>query len=230
MAAANSESYQGGHEVQMMFQPLSRSCQIHTLNEIYAMYFQADHGTFVEVGANDGESWSNTWHLAVGGWRGLYFEPIAELANKCKEKHKDNNVSVVQSCVGDHDGMTKLFLGSGATTSAYVAKNDTFYYGHSAERFMLAPVVTLNTALEEYNINNDFELLVIDVDGDELGVLAGLDLEKWSPFMIIIETCKHHPDLTWRFNAKAIDDVLREKYEEIYSDTINSIYICKGYK
>jgi len=71
----------------MNFQPLSRSCQIHTLNEIYSKYFDPDHGTFVEVGANNGERWSNTWHLANSGWKGLYFEPIAELADKIRKEN-----------------------------------------------------------------------------------------------------------------------------------------------
>lgn len=44
-----------------------------------------DNGIFVEVGANDGQTQSNTAYFARHrGWRGLLIEPIPELAARCR--------------------------------------------------------------------------------------------------------------------------------------------------
>jgi len=65
---------------------LSKSCQIPNLKKIYREIFgDCAFGTFVEVGAFDGESFSNTSGLADFGWRGLYIEPISEFAIQCKK-------------------------------------------------------------------------------------------------------------------------------------------------
>lgn len=204
----------------------SLSCQIPNINAIYQRYFDGT-GVFVEVGANDGYSWSNTWHLAQAGWQGLYFEPVEELANICWQKHICNNVEVIQAAVGSFDGFTKLYTGEGATTSDYVARNNTFGYGNSPDKFVMVPACTLNTALRDHEIPHDFDLLVIDVDGDEVGVLRGLDLSLWCPTMIIIETSKDHPNKSWRFNCQGIEARLKAQYQEIYHDHINSIFVRK---
>lgn len=193
----------------MTFRPLSLSCQIPGLNKIYEEYFRGIiHGTFVEVGGNDGYSWSNTWGLAETGWRGLYYEPVAELAEKCRMVHRKNNVQVIQACVGEFDGFTKLFQGQGCTTNPFVAENNVFLYGNSLDKFIVSKVVSLNTSLKEQGIAHNFELLVIDVDGDEVGVLKGLDLRTWAPQMIIIEANRGHPNPGWDFNADRIDNIL----------------------
>src|SRR3990167_6152803 len=85
-------------------------CQIPVLAEVYQQYFgQKTDGSFIEIGAYDGVSWSNTVFLAKLGWRGVYVEPIKELADKCKEYHKDNNVWVV-NCVNEDVGMIDVVL------------------------------------------------------------------------------------------------------------------------
>jgi FkbM family methyltransferase len=212
----------------MIYPSASLSCQIPGLNTFYQYYFDGkSDGVFVEVGANDGKEWSNTWHLANSGWRGLYFEPVKALVDKCKEIHQKNNVAVINAAVGAEWGETKLYTGEGATTSAKVAQDNTFFYGNSPDKFTACPVVTLNKSLKENNIPVDFDLLVIDVDGDETGVLAGLDLNIWKPYMVIIETSKNPPIEAWRFNAEPIDNILSPYYDEIYCDHINSIYIRK---
>ena len=53
------------------------------LADIYARMFPLSGGTFVEVGAFDGWSYSHTVCLAQLGWRGLYIEPVPEHAALC---------------------------------------------------------------------------------------------------------------------------------------------------
>ena len=61
----------------------SPSCQIDNISELYEVFLTTKlDGVFVEVGAFDGYTFSNTWGLAQRGWRGIYVEPIPKYANR----------------------------------------------------------------------------------------------------------------------------------------------------
>lgn len=180
------------------FQP---TCQIppETLDQIYveSFGFKKD-GVFVEVGAHDGWHWSCTWGLAKIGWRGLYIEPVEQLYRECVNTNaKRPNVTVLNCCVGKDTAM--VTLGIGLYGASAEAKENTFQI----------PQYTLDTLLEAQDLKPRFDLLVIDVEGSELDVLAGFSLAKWCPKLIIIE---RQPDLKL------------DGYEHIYSDWINDYY------
>ena len=180
------------------FQP---TCQIppETLDKIYmdAFGFKRD-GVFVEVGAHDAWHWSNTWGLAEIGWRGVYVEPVRELYEQCVQTNKNRpKVDIDHCCIGSFDGVKKLGIAEyGASADAKDAEFE-------------ARQITLSTLLENHKIPPRFDLLVIDVEGSEKDVLAGFDLGKWQPTLIIIE---RQPDLKLG------------GYEHVYSDWINDCY------
>lgn len=211
----------------MPFTLISSTCQIQGLNAIYDKYFDSRKpGVFVEVGGNDGYLWSNTWGLAEMGWRGLYYEPVDELAMKCRKLNVSNNVGVISTAVGSTNTKTMLYHGHGATTTKHVAELDLHQHGNSLTDYELVPCVTLNSSLEEQEIPHVFDLLVIDTNGGEPAVLAGIDFDLWEPTMLIIATHKGH--FSWDFNAEEIDSMVSRWYTEIWRDHINSIYIRRG--
>jgi hypothetical protein len=75
-------------------------------------------GFFIEVGAFDGESFSNTSWLADIGWKGMYIEPILEYADRCRSRHSKNNVTVINCAVGAKDGLIKINVGEQLTTAS----------------------------------------------------------------------------------------------------------------
>ena len=81
------------------------SCQVKSLDKIYKKYFGfPSKGFFIEVGAYDGESFSNTSCLADHGWSGIYIEPIKTFYEKCRKRHKKNeNVKVLNLAAGIED-------------------------------------------------------------------------------------------------------------------------------
>ena len=85
------------------------SCQIPNLNEIYDKYLPAK-GMFVEVGAFDGMTYSNTWHLANDDWKGIYIEAHPDFANQCHDNHKGNNVEVITCACGATEGEIDLIV------------------------------------------------------------------------------------------------------------------------
>lgn len=187
------------------FQP---TCQIppETLDQIFTDAFgvKAD-GCFVEVGAHDGWHWSNTWGLAKAGWRGIYVEPVPELFEECVRTHVNHpHVEVTRCCIGAMNGEARLGM------CEYGASLE------SKEREFTVNQITLNALLESFHVQPRFDLLVIDVEGGEEGVLAGFSCKDWMPKLVIIE----RPKTPNQFELLG--------YVTVYSDWINTVYLRKN--
>ena len=207
-------------------------CQISNLFEVYAKYFDnKTSGYFVEIGAYDGYSWSNTWGLAEAGWKGIYVEPVHEHAEKCRERHKCNRVITIECAISDTEGQVKLWLDPKTNVSATIDEETVavspWEFRYNPGKYILVPSMTLDKLLSVYIVPSGFDLLVIDVEGAELHVLDGFDWHKWLPKMIIIE------DHLGQVNSKAFHaDAITKWFEAtdykcLQHDGLNSIYVLE---
>jgi FkbM family methyltransferase len=145
-----------------------------------------EHGTFVEVGAADGLQWSNTaWLAREKGWTGLLIEADERTATKISRNRPESNVEI--AAAGREAGTAQFMLTGEPTLSGMLRKDGTP---------VTVPVETLTTLLDRNGINH-VDVLSIDVEGMELDVWAGLDLDRWKPSLVIIEwnTLGLTPDL-----------------------------------
>jgi FkbM family methyltransferase len=209
-------------------------CQIPGLENIYTKYFgDTDSGAFVEVGAFDCYTWSNTSGLAEAGWRGLYFEPQPGPVSECMQRYAGNpRIEIVCLALSDYPGERELFLGGSLSTIHEETKDMYLDIGWAQStglgegKSIKVYVGTLDTELYRRRWPRGFEVLVIDVEGSELDVLNGFSLGYWHPSMAIIETHEHLDNPELAAKAEKIDAYFAE-YTKIYSDSINSIYISE---
>ena len=196
------------------------------LSDIYTKYFGPTKldGRFVEVGASNGQDYSNTCWLADVGWYGLYIEPVVELANKCKKRHPYPNVRVINAAAGSRDGETILYMidSWGTATSNVMAAVQI--NGHVNP--IKSPVYKLDSLLSILEWPRGFDLLVIDVDFGEIDVLKGFRISHWYPKMVIIELHEEskHP-LSEEVRQFAAPYFANAGYEKIYADHINTIFV-----
>jgi FkbM family methyltransferase len=204
------------------------TCQIPGLEAFYyGIFGEKRDGTFVEVGAHDGITYSNTWPLAVNGWAGLYVEPIPEFANQCRGNHARHPRVFIEECaIGAVDGV-ELALHTNGQGLFTGSKEVGLLLGAGESVYIRVEQRTLDSLLHQYSdIIEDIDLLVVDVEGMELKVLAGFNVPKYLPTMIIIEAHEQHHLEAMRFNAKEINELLYHfGYTRIYSDDINNIYL-----
>lgn len=212
------------------------SCQIPNLGELYADVFgERTDGIFVEVGAFDGETCSNTSCLADLGWRGLYIEPVPEYFDACRRRHKNNKyVTSINKAIDEKEGLLKLYVGGILTTQdpiiAEIYKNVDWAKGFHKGETIHVQTTRLDRLLVENKIPTEFDLLVVDVEGFELNVMRSFDISVWRPRVMIIEIEDCHPTfqkvkiLVERYNS--IRNMITEcGYTEYYRDQINTVYV-----
>jgi len=122
-------------------------------------------GVFVEVGAFDGYTFSNTWGLAQRGWRGIYVEPIPKYANQCRKNHANHrDVSVVEKIVSSTTGVKEsIFLaGTLSTTSTEQLEGyrlQEWSQKHVSDKQIVVATTTLHDLLETESVKVGFDLL-----------------------------------------------------------------------
>jgi FkbM family methyltransferase len=211
------------------------TCQIPNLNGKWeALFGRSGDGVFVEVGAYDGESFSNTSCLADVGWTGLYIEPVPEFAEKCRQRHARNpNIVVIESAVSNEAGEAELHIGDTLTTLSQdqVSDYEKIGWAKGLHKGKTNKVSTdrLDTILERANIKIGFDLLVVDVEGLEDKVFEGFSIKRWRPKVVLVELEDEHPDFKDNDRvvrgARQVRRALSEAgYKVLYQDIINTIY------
>lgn len=200
-------------------------CQIPGLADIYERYLTRHPGSFVEVGAFDGYTVSNTWPLAEAGWTGLYIEPQPIQVKACRFFHRDHpNIRVAEVGISDHEGRLDLYeIGE---CSTFVWDKSAVDWGGDPSRKISVGVTTLDKCLEAHQWEVGFDVLVIDVEQHELQVLKGFSVRRWLPRLVIIEA--HELDRALERNWKALPIAQyfgANGYTKVYADHINSIFL-----
>ncbi len=212
-----------------------KSFALNQLDLKLAPYLTWENGFFIEAGANDGISQSNTLYFEkYKNWQGILIEAIPELADKCRvnrSKSVVENYALVPFDYGqDYIKVYYCNLMSfvdGAMKSEEEKKVQlkagcqVQNINHSYE--INVPATTLTAIIDKYGVEN-IDLFSLDVEGFELDVLQGIDFDKYQPKFMLIEVRLR--------DRKAIDSFLKPLYEPIavLSDSINQTLPERSYQ
>jgi FkbM family methyltransferase len=151
-----------------------------------------DGGFFVEAGANDGFTQSNTyWLERFRGWRGLLVEPFPELA---AEARRSRPQAIVRQCAlaaaDEPREMLRMHFGDlmsivdKAKDPGWPCFGTVLGWRDSYELDVEAR--TLSSLLDEIRAP-DVDLLSLDVEGFEAPALRGIDLKEHAPRYVLVE-------------------------------------------
>lgn len=227
--ASAAEALAPREEISDTFYPQQPSCQIRNAWVLFETFLgQRTDGLFVEVGAYDGVSYSNTWGLATRGWRGLLIEPVPEYAAAAREAHSAHpGVTVVQCAIGAEDGVLELTT-AGPFTSAVPGMIDEWESRswRSRGEKVSVPMRTLDDVLAEFVPGMEIDVLVVDVEGHEVDVMAGFSWPT-QPRLMFLELPDLHPS-AWQRASSAVtvrDDLLSRGYQVAYKDVTNTVFV-----
>lgn len=180
-------------------------------------------GVFIDVGAHDGVSFSNSCFLErERGWSGICIEANPEIFEKCQAQRSSVCANVA---ISDRSGSADfLVVGDGRTMlSGLTASFDRRHLGHIARaaphgagsRVLTVEKSRLDDILREVGIHH-VDLLLIDVEGGELGVLDSIRLEDFGRPIVLLENSYHGYSIARRLRRQNYRLLLRIARDEIY--------------
>lgn len=149
-------------------------------------------GTFVDIGAHDGVSLSNSLLFEELGWTGICVEPIPSVFDKLKNSRKckcihgaisDKTDEYVEFCA--IDGFAEMLSG---IVDEYDERHKARILKESEENNCTRQKIKV----PNYNFNdvvdfNHINLLDIDTEGNELNILKSIDYNKYTIDVILVE-------------------------------------------
>jgi FkbM family methyltransferase len=210
-----------------------QSCQIPYLSSLYIQVFGKSHtGTLVEIGAFDGITFSNSVGLIKRGWKAVLVEPIPAFAKKCRRNYiQYPNAVIVEKAIAAVAGVSEIRISGPLSTMNTILNSE--YKGLDwsknsvGKKLIQVETTTLNDLLEVQEIEPDFDLLVVDVEGFEGEVFSGFDLKRWHPKAIIVELSDFHPELESgrKEHFYLGRQIIASGYSIIHKDAINTFFV-----
>jgi FkbM family methyltransferase len=147
-------------------------------------------GYFIEFGATDGISLSNTFLLEKEfSWTGILAEPANVWHH---ELIKNRGVPVSTECVWSVSGESLVFKETSIPELSGVSKygnDDNLKNLRKEGHEYLVNTISLEDLLMKYNAPNFIDYISIDTEGSELEILEAFDFNKYK-FGVI--TCEHN--------------------------------------
>jgi FkbM family methyltransferase len=180
-----------------------------------------ENGFFVDCGAYDPTCHSVTKAFYDRGWSGINIEPIPSLAQKFTDQRPlDINLNIA---VSDNSNCADLYeiVDTGLSTFSEEIARRHVEAGFSARRIKVQ-TASLSNVLEQFS-RDTIHFLKIDVEGAEKRVLAGLDLGRFRPWIILVEATR--PTSAEPNYEEWEPYLLSGGYDFAYFDGLNRFYV-----
>ncbi len=189
---------------------------------------------FIDVGANDGISLSNTTLFALRGAHGLSFEPNAGDFRRLRELYRWNRrVECIEEGLSDSAG-TREFRSDGLLSALPETEDPGLAKLLAGFSRAAAPVVRirvekLGTWLDRRPAFAGCDLLSIDVEGHELNVIRGIDWARQPKpaRCLVLETHGGGANGSWRHrDYAAIGALLAQRgYVKVAANLNNTFWL-----
>jgi len=205
------------------------------------IFHSKENGFFVDVGAHDGLSFSNTAffekHL---NWNGICIEPNPEIYQKLCENRKSRNLNL---CISNQSGKDIEFLqisGHGQMLSGiysnydkqHIEKIDKIIEVEGGKKKIIK-VKTMKLASILDSVGHEIDYCSIDVEGSELNILESINFKKSRINVFSIENnyrdleiykfmTKNNYRLLYRINCDEIYEYKSRRYYLMFEYFVSS--------
>ncbi len=180
-------------------------------------------GCYVDVGAAEPVADSVTYAFYLRGWRGVNLEPTPGAFQRLSEARPDDvNLNVA---AGDRDGTATLFLvdgGNGLSTSVPDQAETLRHQGWRSSEIRV-PMRRLASIVDEH-VRRPVHFLKVDTEGNEREVLAGSDLRRFRPWVVLVEATA--PNSQTPTHELWEDLLLGADYRFVWFDGLNRFYVA----
>lgn len=214
----------------------ARSGQDKYLNE--NIFKNKKGGIYVDIGAYDGVESSNTLFFEEScNWNGICVEPLIDAFEKLKE---NRNCICINKCAASYNGTSKFMHVSPSIcppsprekgrTSNYEKMSGLIDYYTSEHLEIINKIINtyggtkdifkcecmdINDILQTLN-SKQIDLLSIDTEGSELGILKHIDFSKYQVNVIIVEVLYNKSEFLTFMNSVGYSKIKEVGYDWIF--------------
>lgn len=164
-------------------------------DDILARFFGAQsNGVYVDIGAHDGVTYSNTYLFEERGWTGVCVEADPHTFAKLERRRQATciHAAVVGSPEQTQATLYRSKMDVLSTLTTAHEREIAMIHGNVGLRFdgfttVDVPAMTLDDLFEQHQLTS-VDLLSIDVEWTNGDVLRGFTLMRWRPRVVVIET------------------------------------------
>ena len=203
--------------------------------EIICNYFSNRLGIVLDIGANDGKTFSNSLALIEKGWSAICVEPTEEAFVRLFNLHKSNslvvclNVAITEKSgtnvmlvngvhYKDDVGLLSIVCGENFDVTKPIEKNE-----YNWQNYQTVKTLTFEEMVSEITINIEkgIDLITVDAEGYDYDILKQIDLQKYNTKMVIVET-----DNLASTNEK-FEILLQQQGFKLHANTITNLIYTK---
>ena len=157
-------------------------------DRIILSFLKGRQGTFLDIGANDGRTFSNTHDLALLGWSGLCVDASPRAYASLVQTYKDRpDIITVHAAITDKDGPVQLQEASDTLVSSLDPHQPQAWVSCGFDwQTVHVPGMTFATLMAQVD-HHQFEMVSIDAEGHDLIILEQMDLEALGCDLLCIE-------------------------------------------
>lgn len=203
-------------------------------DDLKALELLGDVKTFIDIGANDGFTSSNTFLFALRGAKGICLEPVTSIFRRLQVLYLLNpRITCLNFGISSVDADAEM-----VTSGLLSYLPDTQDPGHrelvsgcfdASMKKVKTHLVTFSTLAKTTAVPQETDLLSIDVEGHELHVLRSIDFDVYRFRLIVIETHtfdKNGESLWTHRDLAEIEDLLRRNgYDIVFRSSVNTFYM-----
>jgi FkbM family methyltransferase len=162
------------------------------------------NGFFIDIGANDGITSSNTHFYEKLGWNGICVEPLPDKFITLRE---NRNCDCYNVAIAEHSQSDQVFINARSPNndeagcnmlsgleSSMTEKHKQFIKDNGGNmEYITVQTMTFDDLMLNYPEITYIDFLSVDVEGGELNVLKSINFNKFSFGLIILENNEEIP-------------------------------------
>jgi FkbM family methyltransferase len=182
------------------------------------LYFKGKReGFFLDMGAYDGITYSNTYVLEQLGWKGVCVEPLPDMFAQLRRNRSCDcyNLAISDESLEDADFIRALGVEtlSGLESKMAGTHKDWILRENGVVERIKVKTSTFGELMSRYPGISAVDFLSLDVEGAELNILKSIDFNAYRFGLIAIESVDETPG-----EAERLKTFMREKAYEVLLD------------
>lgn len=159
----------------------------------YSLFGGKKDGFYIDIGAHDGVVGSNSLLFEENGWNGICIEPNPQIFERLRKNRKcdcynlaifSQDIDKMKLATSGNTGLSTLEV----NLDDYQRKRLCYDYGKNYEiQYIEVQAITFDRLMKDYPDVYHIDFISMDIEGGEFEVLRGIDFDRYTFSLMVIE-------------------------------------------